>query len=102
MKGNLRCLMLVALLAPACSNSPSKGIRVDIDMAGFQNTAATLKLTVSAYPGGFVGNMPTLADQSVTISYDASNELVMTFERRRDSSSAARSRSGSKPATATT
>ena len=87
MSSNLRrtttiLLALAApLAAPACS-SP-QGIRVDIDMAGFDATASTLKLTVTADPGGFRGDMPTLPEQSVTISYDATDDLVMTFDATR-------------------
>ena len=70
--------LLAALAAPACS-SP-KGIRVDIDMAGFEATAGTLRLTVTATPDGFVGNAPAVSDPSVAITYTATNDLVMTFD----------------------
>ncbi len=70
--------LLAALAAPACS-SP-KGIRVDIDMAGFETKARTLRLTVTAAPDGFVGNSPAVSDPGVAITYSATNDLVMTFD----------------------
>ena len=72
-------VLLAPLAAPSCNTSP-KGILVDIDMAGFEATTRTLRLTVTAAPDGFVGNTPTVSDQSVTITYTATNDLVMTFD----------------------
>jgi FG-GAP repeat protein len=70
--------LLAALAAPACSTP--KGIRVDIDMAGFETTARTLRLTVTAAPDNFVGNAPAVSDPGVAITYTATNDLVMTFD----------------------
>jgi len=81
MSARIRTTLLFALLVvPACGSSSPKGVRVDVDMAGFQTAANTLRLTVTAYPGGFMGIMPTLPDQSVTISYTSTDDLVMTFD----------------------
>jgi hypothetical protein len=76
----LLLVLLAPLAAPACSHSSPKGVRVDVDMAGFETTANMLRLTVTADPGGFAGNVPALPDQSVTINYDSADHLVMTFD----------------------
>ena len=78
-QSTLLFLLLAPLAAPSCNSSP-KGIRVDLDMAGFETTAHTLRLTVTADHGGFVANSPSLPDQSVAISYNSADDLVMTFD----------------------
>ena len=80
-QSTLLFLSLASLAAPACHSSP-KGVRVDLDMAGFETTAHALRLTVSADPGGFAANSPSLPDQSVAISYNDTDDLVMTFDAR--------------------
>jgi hypothetical protein len=72
-------LLFLSLASLACHSSP-KGVRVDLDMAGFETTAHALRLTVTADPGGFVANSPSLPDQSVAISYNDTDDLVMTFD----------------------
>jgi hypothetical protein len=80
-QSRLLFLSLASLAAPACHSSP-KGVRVDLDMAGFETTAHALRLTVSADPGGFADNSPSLPDPSVAISYNDTDDLVMTFDAR--------------------